>query len=114
MCASFAHPVSYRLSALTAGHDSVLSCCEVRRVQVCFVGSSNQRQEPRRLGFMCVGGIVARSDVHRGGVGYAVQVMGAHADVNLLVILTGFVLLNHFFLSLAGFGQWIAVIQSIY
>lgn len=110
MCASFAHPVSYRLSALTAGHDSVPTCCEVRRVQVCFVGSSNQRQEPRRLGFMCVGGIVARSDVHRGGVGYAVQVMGAHADVNLLMLLTDFVLLNHLFLSLAGFGQWIAVI----
>lgn len=57
MCASFAHPVSYRLSALTAGHDPVPTRCEVRRAQVCFVGSSNQRQEPRRLGFMCVGGM---------------------------------------------------------
>lgn len=56
---------------------------------------------------------VARLDVHRGGVGYAVQVMGAHVDAILLVLLTGFVLLNHVFLSLAGFGRWIAVIQSI-
>lgn len=56
---------------------------------------------------------VARLDVHRGGDGYAVQVMGAHADAILLVLLTGFVLLNHVFLSLAGFGRWIAVIQSI-
>jgi len=62
---------------------------------------------------MCVGGIVARSDAHRGGVGYAVQAMGAHADANLLMLLMGFVLVNHGFLSLAGLGQWITVIQFI-